>query len=192
MNVHEQRYTEDRREDLVSARAFASIEEAVRMGVEDVTALCVAFAGRTDEIDSHRLELKIANRLEEIRRVNEAINSFAERHGLDARTRRQLNVVFDELLNNVISYGYEDDSVHEIDVTVAVSGGRLYATIRDDGKPFNPFEVGAPETDLAVEDRPLGGLGVHLVRNVMDRVSYERRGADNVILLEKQLFPVKE
>jgi anti-sigma regulatory factor (Ser/Thr protein kinase) len=101
-------------------------------------------------------------------------------------------VVFDELLNNTISYGYEDEDEHLIELAIVLSGGRLYATISDDGRPFNPFDSGAPDTDLSVEDRPIGGLGVHLVRNVMDRVSYERRGANNVVLLEMQLESNKE
>jgi sigma-B regulation protein RsbU (phosphoserine phosphatase) len=205
MNAGNELYTEERLKNLLSARTFSSVEEAVQAGIDDVwafqgnaeqaddvTVLSVFYAGRTEEIDSHRLELKIVNRLEEIARVSDAINSFAERHGLDPKIRRQLNVVFDELLNNTISYGYEDEDEHEIELTIAVSGGRLYATISDDGKPFNPFDSVAPDTDLAVEDRPIGGLGVHLVRNVMDRVSYERRGANNVVLLEKQLEPAKE
>jgi sigma-B regulation protein RsbU (phosphoserine phosphatase) len=205
MNAGNELYTEERLKNLLSARTFSSVEEVVQAGTDDVwafqgdaeqaddvTVLSVFYAGRTEETDSHRLELKIVNRLEEIARVSDAINSFAERHGLDSRTRRQLNVVFDELLNNTISYGYEDDDEHEIELTIAVSGGRLYATISDDGRPFNPFDGGAPDTSLSVEDRPIGGLGVHLVRNVMDRVSYERRGANNVVLLEKQLESAKE
>jgi sigma-B regulation protein RsbU (phosphoserine phosphatase) len=205
MNADNQLYTEDRLKRLLAARSFSSVEEAIRVSTDDVwafqgdaeqaddvTVLSVVYAGRTEELDSHRLELKIANRLEEIKRVSDGINAFAERHGLDAKTRRQLNVVFDELLNNTISYGYEDEDEHLIELAIVLSGGRLYATISDDGRPFNPFDSGAPDTDLSVEDRPIGGLGVHLVRNVMDRVSYERRGANNVVLLEMQLEPDKE
>jgi anti-sigma regulatory factor (Ser/Thr protein kinase) len=95
-------------------------------------------------------------------------------------------------LYNIISYGYDEDDKHEINLTVFVSGGRLYATISDDGKPFNPLESSDPDIDLSVENRPLGGLGVHPVRNVMDRVSYEKQGANNIILLEKQLQPTRE
>jgi sigma-B regulation protein RsbU (phosphoserine phosphatase) len=205
MNIDNQLYTEERLKNLLSAQTFSSVEEAVKVGTDDVwafqgnaeqaddvTVLSVLYSGGTEKTDLHRLELKIVNRLEEITRVNDAINSFAARHGMDTKMRRQLNVVFDELLNNTISYGYEDEDEHEIELTIAVSGGRLYATISDDGKPFNPFDSAAPDTDLAVEDRPIGGLGVHLVRNVMDRVSYERRGENNVVLLEKQLAPAKE
>jgi serine/threonine-protein kinase RsbW len=148
-----------------------------------------AYRWRDRHIDSPHLELRIANRLEEIARVHRAVDSLAERLGLDPGTRRQLNVIFDELLNNTISYGYDDDREHEIAITITVSGGRLRAAISDDGRPFNPLERASPDTSLPADARPIGGLGVHLVRHLVDHVSYERRGATNVVLLEKQLPP---
>jgi len=138
------------------------------------------------------LQIAIANRLDEIPRVHEAITAFAERHGVDVHTRRQLNVVFDELLNNTISYGYEDRDEHTIVLTAIVRGDRLHVTISDDGKPFNPLERQRADTRLSVKDRPVGGLGVHLVCSVMDRVAYERRGTTNVVQLEKQLDRARE
>jgi sigma-B regulation protein RsbU (phosphoserine phosphatase) len=189
MNPRCELYTEERLRNLLSARTFSSVEDAVQVGTDDVWD----YQGEAEQADDVTvLSVVYAGRTEEIKRVSDAVNIFAERHGLDAKARRQLNVVFDELLNNTISYGYQDEDEHEIELTVAVSGGRLYATISDDGKPFNPFDSGAPDTGLSVEDRPIGGLGVHLVLNVMDRVSYERRGANNVVLLEKQLEAAKE
>lgn len=137
--------------------------------------------------DDERLEIGIANRMEEIPRVHEAIAAFVERQGVDVHTRRQLNVVFDELLNNTISYRYEDRDEHTIVLTAIVRSDRLYVTIRDDGKPFNPLDRKQADTRLSVKDRPVGGLGVHLVCSVMDRVAYERQGSTNVVLLEKQL-----
>lgn len=124
--------------------------------------------------------------------MNETFNLFADRVGMDAETRRTLNLVFDELLNNTISYGYEDDDDHIIELTVSLSRDRLCATISDDGKPFDPLKSDTPDTGLSVEDRPVGGLGVHLVRNMIDHVSYERRGSHNVVHLEKQLDSTEE
>ena len=205
MDVDETLYSEDRLRDLLAAKDLSSVEHAVQVGVDDVwafqgeaeqaddvTVLSVVYEGRTMEVEAQRLELRIVNRLEEIDRVNSEVNAFAERHGIDSKTRRTLNLVFDELLNNTISYAYEDHEEHEIDLTVAVSENRLYATISDDGKPFNPFDNRAPDTQLSVEDRPIGGLGVHLVRNVMDHVTYERHGSNNVVSMEKELNSSKE
>jgi sigma-B regulation protein RsbU (phosphoserine phosphatase) len=205
MNAGQELYSEERLRELLAGQSFSSVEESVKVGVDDVwafqgdaeqaddvTVLSVLYEGRADEVEAHSLELKIVNRLEEIGGVTEAVNAFAERQGLNAKLRRTLNLVFDELLNNTISYGYEDDAEHTIEIAVSVSKGCLHAVISDDGKPFNPFEEAAPDTGLSVEDRPIGGLGVHLVRNVMDRALYERRGANNVIVLEKQIKTMEE
>lgn len=198
-------YSEKRLHDLLAVQELSTVEHAVQVGVDDVwkfqgkaeqaddvTVLSVVFAGRPETDEPDRLELKISNRLEEIERVSQFVNAFSERHGLDDGTRRKLNLVFDELLNNTISYAYEDDGQHEIEMTMSISQDRLYVAITDDGIPFNPFDNRAPDTRLSIEDRPIGGLGIHLVRNVMDRVSYERRGSFNVVHLEKQLNTSKE
>jgi sigma-B regulation protein RsbU (phosphoserine phosphatase) len=200
MDVDETLYSEDRLRDLLAEKDLSSVERAVQVGVDDVwafqgeaeqaddvTVLSVVYEGRTVAVEAQRLELRIVNRLEEIDRVNSEVSAFAERHGLETKTRRTLNLVFDELLNNAISYAYEDDEQHEIDLTVAMTESRLYATISDDGMPFNPFDNRTPDIELSVEERPIGGLGVHLVLNVMDHVTYERRGSRNVISMEKQL-----
>ncbi len=74
-----------------------------------------------------------------------------------------------------------------IEIVISLAGNRLGVTITDDGRPFNPFEGAPPDTDLSVDDRPIGGLGVHLVQNVMDEVTYERHGTKNVVILVKNI-----
>jgi anti-sigma regulatory factor (Ser/Thr protein kinase) len=64
---------------------------------------------------------------------------------------------------------------------------RLTVTLIDDGPPFDPFSEAAPDVTLSVEDRVIGGLGIHLVRKLMDEVSYERRDGQNVVVLKKDL-----
>ena len=96
-------------------------------------------------------------------------------------------MVFDELLNNVVSYAYQDDEAHDIEVRVEVAGDRLVVSIADDGIPFNPFDADTPDTGLALEDRTIGGLGIHLVLKVMDKVAYQRRTDKNVLTLVKKL-----
>ena len=96
-------------------------------------------------------------------------------------------MVLDELLNNIISYAFEDDGVHTIGVRVELSSDRLAITINDDGMPFNPLGKELPNTRLPVEERPIGGLGIHLARNLMDDVSYNRRTDENEVILVKYL-----
>ena len=77
----------------------------------------------------------------------------------------------------------------EISYPFKLSNGNLIVTITDDGKPFDPFDERSPDVTLSVEDRPIGGLGVHIARNVMDRVRYERHGKKNFVRLEKTIEP---
>jgi sigma-B regulation protein RsbU (phosphoserine phosphatase) len=201
MNAAEDLYTEARLKALLEASPLASPEEAVRVMVDDVwafqgdaeqaddvTVLAASWQGRREQAE-HLLQLEVKNRPEEIDRVNEAFNEFAHRHELAKDVRRKMNLVFDELLNNIISYAYEDEEEHTIEVTASLLEGRLVVTVTDDGRAFNPFAEESPDTGLALEDRPVGGLGVHLVKSLMDRAVYERHGTRNVVTLEKNLAP---
>ena len=133
------------------------------------------------------LDVTIKNQLSEINRVNEDFNVFADQHEIPKTISRKMNIMFDELLNNTISYAYRDDNEHDIEVKVELAGKRLTLTILDDGIPFNPFGTETPNTELSLEEREIGGLGIHLVRNVMDEVSYQRRINKNVVTLVKHL-----
>ena len=75
---------------------------------------------------------------------------------------------------------------HSIELRVEAGAGRLAVIVEDDGKPFNPFAMEAPDTELDIEERAIGGLGIHLVRNVMDHVAYQRRTDRNVVTLVKK------
>jgi anti-sigma regulatory factor (Ser/Thr protein kinase) len=134
-------------------------------------------------MDSHTssFTLEIANQLPEIARVNQSFAAFATTHGLSERLVERLHVVFDELLNNVISYGYDDQQRHCIEVAVELRGTRLTVRISDDARAFDPFARAVPDTTLPIEERPIGGLGIHLVRKMMDEVGYERRDGRNVV-----------
>lgn len=198
MNVGGELYSEDRLLKLLSQQRSSSVEESVQEVVndvwayqgeaeqaDDVTVMTVSYSGSSEDAESNRLELRAVNRLDEIGRINEAFNEFARQHGIPDAIRRKINLVFDELLNNIISYAYRDDDEHSIEIVISLVNGRLVTSISDDGRAFNPFESEAPDTALSVDERPIGGLGVHLVRGVMDTVKYERRGKRNVVTLEK-------
>ncbi len=113
--------------------------------------------------------------------------AFARDQGVDAATAKSFKVVFDELLNNIISYGYHDDRRHEIGVQITLSQGQLRVRITDDGMPFNPLDIDPPNVTAPLRDRKIGGLGIHLIRNMMDEVSYERHANSNVVTFAKLL-----
>ena len=123
----------------------------------------------------------------EVARVGAAFDEFAEAHALPAGVRRSVNVALDELLANTITHGLAGRGGGELSVDVELRPDRLTVTLTDDGTPFDPFGRAVPDTALSVEDRPIGGLGIHLVRQLMDEVSYQRRTDRNVVVLSKLL-----
>lgn len=133
------------------------------------------------------LDLRIVNRLGEIRSVTEGVEAFLSNYDVAVTTRRTVSMVLDELLNNIVSYAYADDGDHWIDVRASLDADRLSITIEDDGKAHDPFRHPPPDTTLPLEARKRGGLGVHLVRNTMDAVAYVRREDRNVVTVMKRL-----
>jgi sigma-B regulation protein RsbU (phosphoserine phosphatase) len=185
---------------LLSSQKHKSAEEVVQSTVievkrfedgmdqaDDITVLGAQYFGIFQETEDPVLEMVVQNRLPEIERFKKSFNTFSEQYDIPTPVRRKMNVVFDELLNNIITYAYRDEDEHNIEIKVELSGDRLTVSITDDGIPFNPFGVEKPDTKLSLEERKIGGLGVHLVRKVMDKVSYQRRVDKNVITLVKDM-----
>ncbi len=98
---------------------------------------------------------------------------------------QKFSIAFDELLNNIISYGFDDEKEHIIKVNVELKGERLIITLIDDGVPFNPFKKDPPDTMLSVKERVIGGLGIHIVKSLMDEYEYKRNVDKNIITLVK-------
>ena len=96
---------------------------------------------------------------------------------------KKVRLSCDELLNNIITFAYDDQREHDINVGLALCDNRLAITISDDGNPFNPFRQEAPDTEASLEDREIGGLGIYLVRTIMNKVAYHRQTGKNVVTL---------
>ena len=135
------------------------------------------------------LELKMQNSESEIGRVSDEFLDFAREVGLTAAAAARVELALDELLTNLVAYAFSDDRVHEIDIRAACADGQLTVTISDDGTPFDP--LGAPPADVesSLDEREVGGLGIHLVRHTMDEVSYERSDGRNLVTLKLRLDP---
>lgn len=154
---------------------------------DDITVLALKYLKPLQESIIHSMDLILKNRLYEIDRMNNRFNEFAGKHAIPLKISRTMGMIFDELLNNIISYAFLDESEHEIEVKVELSGEDMVITLTDDGIPFNPFQKEAPDTKLSIEDREIGGLGILLVRQMMDKVSYQRKIDKNVISLVKTI-----
>ncbi|TNE47709.1 MAG: ATP-binding protein [Bacteroidetes bacterium] len=127
------------------------------------------------------------NSYSEIDRINQEFSAFAQANALPQLVIRNIHLALDELINNIISYGYPEDQGHHIDVSVTLSHHLLTIVIEDEGTPFNPLELEQPNTSLSASKRKIGGLGVHLVRNLMDKVYYRWEEGKNILTIEKQI-----
>lgn len=130
--------------------------------------------------------LIVGNTIAELPKVVDFVENFGAAHDIPKGVTNDLNLCLDEILNNTISYGYEDQSRHSIAVTLSLADGWLIAEIQDDGKPFDPREPGSASTRGTVQTRRLGGLGLTFVKALMDEVDYERKGQYNVLTIKKK------
>jgi len=135
---------------------------------------------------SKQIYIELKNDLSEINRLSERVNDFAEANNLSPKTLFALNLSLEEVITNVISYGFDDDKEHQILVHIYSIGGEISVEIEDDGKPFNPLQVDEPDLTIPLEERPIGGLGIHLIRNYMDDLEYKRDGYKNILRMKKK------
>lgn len=132
-----------------------------------------------DRTDGGDLRLQLANRLPEIHRVAKAVDAFCRDKGLPAKDAHDFTLILDEVITNIISYALDKTRDHTITVDLALTDGRLVAEVTDPGIPFDPLQVPEPDLDADLEDRPIGGLGIHFLRTLMDEAHYRRDGSLN-------------
>jgi anti-sigma regulatory factor (Ser/Thr protein kinase) len=136
----------------------------------------------------HSESFVISNRRAEVSAFADRFEGFCEQHGIATVVVRAFQVALDEVLANIVDYAHPDGGAHPIEVRLTLADGRMDAEVIDDGLAYDPLENSKPpdlEADLA--SRPMGGLGVHLIRNLMDDVAYRRVGAHNHLLMSKRL-----
>ncbi|MFX4261329.1 ATP-binding SpoIIE family protein phosphatase [Pelotomaculum propionicicum] len=146
---------------------------------DDITILVIKYLG------PKQLACRLKNKLEEIEDLARAVENFAAANNLPEQAVFQVNLCLDELLTNTISYGFPGGGEHEIAVGITLQGGTLVITTRDDGLAFNPLEQAEADISQSIEERPVGGLGIHLVRNMMDEIEYRRESGQNVLIMKK-------
>jgi anti-sigma regulatory factor (Ser/Thr protein kinase) len=135
------------------------------------------------------LSLRLASDLAEIARLAQAVEAFVDDHGVPPDAASALSLALEELVANAIGHGYGEGADGAVEVCLALDGSELVATVEDSAPPFDPFALPTPDTDAALEDREVGGLGVHLVRTLMDEARYDRTPTGNRITLIKRLAP---
>lgn len=138
-------------------------------------------------MDAHAIQFKLQNRLSDLKILSRNLQAFGECQGLPQKCVFEINFALEEILTNIISYGYCDEQPHWIKVRIALDGETLTIRVKDDGRYFNLSEVMPPEINCPLEDRRIGGLGIFFIRKFMDRIVYERRQDTNILTLKKQI-----
>jgi len=191
-------FSERRLMDLLGSRKYESTNDIVSSTVstvkrfegesdqtDDITVLALRFFGPLVEGEMQRFHMTIKNRLSDIKKVQQGFRAFAERFLVPKKVIGKMDIVLDEMLNNINSYAYPDEGEHDIEIRSELTELRLMVTIIDDGIPFNPLRLRAPDIYQPVDKRKIGGLGIHMVRRIMDQISYKRRIDCNVVTLIK-------
>jgi anti-sigma regulatory factor (Ser/Thr protein kinase) len=112
---------------------------------------------------------------------------LAKKIGLSKKLIFEINLALDELFTNIISYGFKDEEEHIIKVTIKPQNEELCLCIEDDGVPFNPIDFETPDVACSVENCKIGGLGIHIMRKLMDEICYQRCDDKNILTLKKTL-----
>lgn len=150
---------------------------------DDITLLALGYVG-PKETDEGTLSVQLKNNLSELQRMNQIVTAFGERHGLASELVFRLTLVLEEIITNAISYGYEDDLEHEILVRLFWQDPNMRIEVEDDGRPFNPLKAPSPDMGKPLAERQVGGLGIHLVREMMDELEYRRENDKNLLILK--------
>jgi len=132
-------------------------------------------------MDPDTIRLSIGNALGEVSTAIDVLRDELSRRRLPPPLIHVAETVADELLSNVIRHGYRDDRPHTIDIAIAVQEDELTLQVSDDGIPFDPFGRPAPDVTRPLEERPVGGLGIHMVRELAARCRYARVDGRNQV-----------
>jgi anti-sigma regulatory factor (Ser/Thr protein kinase) len=132
------------------------------------------------------LTVVFKNQLAEIERLGEVLTTFAEQHAWPPKFLFETNIALEELLTNIILYGYEDDRAHDITLRLSDDAEELAVELEDGGRAFNPLDNPDPDVTLSLEEREVGGLGIFLVRKFMTDLVYQRSEGKNRMGLKKR------
>ena len=132
-------------------------------------------------------EIIIKNEIAELERVAVFVKEVSQLLSLDSETTMNLNLALEEVVSNVILYAYPQKMGENIIIKASSDDNILVFTITDKGDEFDPTKVEDADITLAAEDREIGGLGIFIVKNIMNEVTYHRLDGKNILTLKKNI-----
>ena len=131
--------------------------------------------------------LCLPNNIEAIPQLSEFIDGVCDEAGIDMSIEMSLNLAIEEAVVNVMEYAYPEGTKGDVNIEVTADKSFIQFVITDSGTPFDPTAKEDVDTTLPAEQRPIGGLGIHLVRTIMDTINYEYANGKNILTLKKKL-----
>lgn len=133
------------------------------------------------------MTLELKNDLTEIATLADGLERFADRNDIGSEVLSLLNLALEEVVTNIISYGFPSGGDHRIRIELAVDDRNVTARVQDDGVAFEPLRKTDPDLDVPPEEHHIGELGIRLVKSLMDEVRYSREDTHNVLFIRKAL-----
>lgn len=128
---------------------------------------------------------ELKSSLSELKALCRHLKDFGYAKGLPQKCLSEVNLGLDELFTNIVSYGFEDESEHRIKFSLTKYNDTLVVKVEDDGIPFNPLDVTNHQLSQDLDSINVGGLGIHLIKKMMDNIDYIREAGKNKVILKK-------
>ena len=144
---------------------------------DDITMLLVEYKGET---------ITLENKVEQLSHLSEFVKDMCGKYGVPQDVVDDLDVAMDEIGSNIAMYAFPEGETHTYNVSFHHEAGELVFTFEDEGVPFDPTQPTDSHLNLPPEERPLGGLGIMMVKEMMDKVEYERRDNKNIVCIVKK------
>ena len=153
---------------------------------DDLTMMAIQYIKKKSDVQMHKT-IVLHNDTKEVSLLATFVDEVCEKLGFDPAVTMQMNLAIEEAVVNVMDYAYPKGTKGDITIEAQANNQRLKFTIIDSGKPFDPTVKADADITLSAEERPIGGLGIYLVRQLMDSINYERVNGLNVLTLRKKL-----
>ena len=180
---------------LNTAASFGNISTAGQ--IQKMHELVLKFADKAEQSDDLTMlairylgsncTLILSNNIQELNKLEPFLNNFFKQNNLNTSLLPQLNLALEEAVANVIMYAYPEGQTGTVDISIDVQNGTVRTVISDSGTPFNPLEQQEANLDVSLEERQIGGLGIHLIKEIMSKVEYEFKDGRNVLRMTYDL-----
>ena len=117
--------------------------------------------------------------------LSNAVKDFCEENSLSGEVTHDIHLVLEEVFSNIVFYGFCDQDEHQIFISLSLRNNTLVLEINDDGIPFNPLKSEAFNPKIPLEERETGGMGIHIVRELVDEIEYYRKQNKNILVMKK-------